>query len=150
MTATSETPAARAPWTLWAVGVISLLWNGFGGYDYVMTQTRGEAYMTQMGMGEAQIAAFNAMPAWMSAVWAIGVWGGVLGSVLLLARSRWAVHAFAASLGAVLVSLVYYYGLSDVAQVMGQPMVVMNILITVGALFFLWYSWTMAKRGALR
>jgi hypothetical protein len=38
------------------------------------------------------------MPAWMTGVWAIGVWGALAGSVLLLLRSKWAVHVFAASL----------------------------------------------------
>ena len=38
MKMTTSTPSR-----LWAVGVVALLWNGYGGYDYVMTQTRNEA-----------------------------------------------------------------------------------------------------------
>ena len=27
---------SRTPWHLWVVGVLSLLWNCYGGYDYLM------------------------------------------------------------------------------------------------------------------
>ena len=84
------------PWHLWAVGMLALLWNGFGGYDYVMTQTNNAAYLAQFT--PEQRAYFDSFPMWMEAIWAIGVWGGVLGSVLLLMRSKWAFHAFVASL----------------------------------------------------
>jgi hypothetical protein len=30
----------KTPWHLWVVGILSLLWNAFGGYDYTMTQLR--------------------------------------------------------------------------------------------------------------
>ena len=42
------TAATPAPWHLWAIGIASLLWNCFGGYDYVMSQTRNAEYMRAM------------------------------------------------------------------------------------------------------
>ena len=29
----------RTPWHVWLVGVLSLLWNAYGGYDFIMTNT---------------------------------------------------------------------------------------------------------------
>ena len=84
----------KTPWHLWAVGAVALLWNGYGGYDYVMTQTNNAAYLAQFTA--EQRAYFDNFPMWMEAVWAIGVWGAVLGSVLLLLRSNWALQAFLA------------------------------------------------------
>jgi hypothetical protein len=152
MTITMESGSARsrAPWHLWVVGLVGLLWNGFGAYDYLMTNIQGDAYMRSMGMTDAQIAYMGAMPAWMTAVWAVGVWGAVAGTILLLMRSRWSVHVYAVSLAALLVSLVYAYALSDGARVMGQMGMIMNLVVTAGAVFFLWYAWTMRRRGALR
>ena len=140
----------RVPWWFWVVAVLSLLWNGFGGYDYVMSHTAGDAYFASMGMTEAQIAYYKTMPSWTTAVWALGVWGAVAGSVLMLFRSRWAVWAFVASLVGLLISLLYTYVLSDAAEVMGSQAIVMNVVITVGALFFVWFSRAMAARGILR
>jgi len=95
----SDTVNARTtPWHLWVVGAVALLWNGYGGYDYLMSHLQGAAFYEQVGMSDAQIAYMAAYPAWMHAVWALGVWGAVAGSVLLLLRSRFAVHAFILSL----------------------------------------------------
>lgn len=148
--ATMEPKAGAVPWHLWVVGIVSLLWNGFGGYDYLMTQTRGVEYLSGMGMTQAQIDYFHAMPVWMNAVWAIGVWGAVAGSVLLLLRLRWAVWAFAASLAAVAVSIVYAYLLSNGAEVMGTGPMIMNFVIFIAAIVFLLYASKMKKAGVLR
>ncbi|MGE3866562.1 MAG: hypothetical protein AB7G04_06570 [Hyphomonadaceae bacterium] len=140
----------KTPWHLWLVGVLGLFWNGYGAYDYLMTVTRGDPYLREYGMTEAQIAFFHVMPKWMIADWAVGVWGAALGSVLLLLRSRWAFWAFLASLAAMLTSLVYSHFLSDGAEVMGSQGAIMSAIITVACLFFVWYAWAMTKRGVLR
>ncbi|MGO4409178.1 MULTISPECIES: hypothetical protein [unclassified Brevundimonas] len=143
---------AATPWHLWLVGVLSLLWSAVGGFDFVQTNTRGEAYMRENGFSDAMIAYFTAMPTWMYVPWTLGVWGAVLGSLLLLARSRWAVHVFAISLIGAVVSLIYQKAINPppplpaTMQVMGW----MPYVIVVIALFLLWYAWTMAKRGVLR
>jgi hypothetical protein len=150
MTATADAPRASAPWHFWVVGVIALAWNGFGAYDYFMSKTGGDAYLRQSGMNEAQIAHMHAYPVWMTADWAIGVWGGLLAAVLLLARMRYAFHVFAVSLAAFLVMLVYTYALSNGGAAMGQQGTIFNLVILAFCLFFTWYAWTMTKRGVLR
>ena len=135
------------PWHLWAVGVLALLWNGFGGYDYVMTQTNNAAYLAQFT--PEQRAYFDSFPMWMEAIWAIGVWGGVLGSVLLLLRSKWAFHAFLASLVAFAVSVVYGQT-SGGAAVMGTTGVVFSAVIFLLGLGFVMYSRMMTRKGVLR
>ena len=37
------------PKHLWIVGILSLLWNCFGAYDYTMSHMGGLAYFEQMG-----------------------------------------------------------------------------------------------------
>jgi len=140
----------RIPWWFWLIAVLSLLWNGFGGYDYVMSHTAGEAYFKSMGMTAEQIAYYDSMPGWTTAVWALGVWGAVAGSLLLLLRSRWAVWAFVASLVGLVISLIYAYALSDAGEVMGSQAIIMNVVVTAGAVFFVWFSRRMAARGILR
>lgn len=139
-----------APWHLWAVGVLGVLWNAYGCYDYTMTQLGGEDYLRSYGMTEEQIAYFSAMPAWMSGVWAIGVWGAIAGSILLLVRSKYALHAFVASLAAFVLSLVYQYGMTDGAAIYGNQALIMSGVILAGCLFFAWYAWRAGKRGLLR
>jgi len=135
------------PWHLWAVGVVSLLWNGYGGYDYVMTQTNNAAYLAQYTA--EQRAYFDSFPMWMEAVWAIGVWGAVLGSVLLLLRSKWAFHAFLASLIAFAVSVVYGQ-MSGGSAAMGTTGMIFSAVIFLLGLGFVMYSRLMTRKGVLR
>ena len=139
-----------APWWHWVVSVVAVLWNGFGAYDYFMSKTQGDAYLRQSGMNAAQIAHMHSYPVWMTADWAIGVWVGLLGALLLLARMRYALHAFAVSLAAFLVMLAYTYLLSNGAAAMGQQGMVFNLVILALCVVFTWYAWTMTKRGVLR
>lgn len=140
---------ARTPVHLWIVGVLALLWNGFGGFDYAMSKLKGDAYFRDMGMTQAQIDFANAFPLWMTIVWAIGVWGGLLGAILLLLRQKSAAPVFLISLGAFLVSLIYTYLLSNGAEVMGSG-TYMQLVVLAACLFFAWYSNAMARRGVLR
>ena len=144
---TSTTMTTRTPWHLWAVGGLALLWNGYGGYDYVMTQTNNAAYLAQFT--PEQRAYFDSFPMWMEVVWAVGVWGAVLGSVLLLLRSKWAFHAFLASLIAFAASVVYGQT-SGGAAVMGTTGMVFSAAIFLLGLGFVMYSRMMTRKGVLR
>ncbi|MGZ9099807.1 MAG: hypothetical protein ACXW3O_08905 [Brevundimonas sp.] len=142
---------AAVPWHLWAVGVISLLWNGFGAYDFVMSITQGEAYWRASGMSDAMIAYYGAMPAWMYGPWVVGVWGAFAGSILLLLRSRFAVHVFALSLVGAVISLLYG-AVIDKAPAPPPEMAVMAYMpyvIVLIAAGLAWYAWTMHKKGVL-
>lgn len=137
----------RTPWHLWAVGALALVWNGYGGFDYVMTQTQNAAYLAQFT--EAQRAYFESFPMWMEAVWAIGVWGGVLASILLLLRSKWAFPAFLASLIAFAISVVYGQ-MSGGNEVMGSTGMIFSAVIFLLGLGFVMYSRMMTRKGVLR
>ncbi len=86
----------RTPWHLWVVGLLSLVWNAGGAFDYLMTQLDVPSYMSLLTA--EQQAYLDGRPMWFDAVWAIGVWFAVLGSILLLARVAWASLAFGISI----------------------------------------------------
>ena len=140
----------KTPWHLWLVGVIAVLFNAIGAFDYVMSMAQGASYMASAGMTPAQIAHYQEMPVWMIAIWTTGVWGAVLGSVLILLRNRLAFPVFAVSLAAFLVNLLYTYVLTEGGEIMGGQMVIASVVITALLLFFMWYSRLMIKRRVLR
>lgn len=146
MTTTTET-APSTPWHFWAVAAVALLWNGFGGYDYTMSHLQGEAYYRQMGMTQEVIAYMQTYPSWMHAVWAIGVWGSVAGTLLLLLRKRWAFHAFVLSLLGAVGNLLYTATAPGAPEAMGLTM---PLVIIAACLFFIGYARAMTKRGVLR
>lgn len=141
---------AKAPWHLWAVGAVSLLWNAYGGYDYIMTQTADLAYFESVGMGAEELAWTRALPAWSIACWAIGVWGSVLGSVLLLLRSRHAVAAFLVSLAGAAISFVYQFGVDAPASMHGGMAAIAPVVITIAIIAQWYYARRMIGAGVLR
>ncbi|NJC42716.1 hypothetical protein GGQ87_003011 [Brevundimonas alba] len=140
---------ARTPWHLWLVGAVAALMNGFGCFDYTMTQLKGDAWLANMDLTETQLAWFHGMPAWVDAAWAVGVWGGLLGAILLLLRRKWAVHAFAASFLGWAAGAVYAFALSNGMEVMGPWWPIQIVHGVLGAVF-IWYAMTMSKKGVLR
>lgn len=138
---------ARAPVHLWIVGVLALLWNALGAFDYLATQMRLDFYMSQFP--EEQLAYFHGFPAWAVAAWAFAVWGAFFGSVALLLRKRWAVWLFGVSLAGMAVTTVYSYALSEGAAIMGTVGAIFNAVIWIVAILLFLYARAQAKRGVL-
>lgn len=147
--------SARAPAHLWIVGVLSLLWNSFGAYDYTMTRTHNMEYLKKAMPGidpNAGLAWIESMPMYAQIGWGMGVWLALLGSVLLLIRSRWAVWSFGLSLVGAVLSIGYQLalappmpGASASAMMKVMPAVVLIIAV---ALFL--YARAQEKNGILR
>ena len=148
MTGSYGTRPVRPPWHLWVVGIIGLLWSAIGAFDYVMTETKNTTYLS--AFTPEQLAFFYGFPAWVVAAWAVAVWGGILGSVLLLMRSRFAVWVFLASLIGLLLTTFHNYVLSNGVEIFGdagsQVLTVVIFLISLG--LFL-YARAMRKRRVL-
>jgi hypothetical protein len=141
-------PNTRAPWHLWVVGIAALLWNAVGALDYVMTQTRNAQYMA--AFTPEQLAFFYGLPAWTVAAWAIGVWGGVLGSLLLLLRKSLATWVFLVSLIGVVLTTLQNYVLSNGLEVMGGPgAVVFTAVIFLVAVALYVYARAMTTQRVL-
>ncbi|HET7816584.1 MAG TPA: hypothetical protein VFK58_03285 [Sphingomicrobium sp.] len=147
---------SRTPAHLWVVGVLALLWNAFGAYDYTMTRLRNTDYLAGMMPGvdpESVLAWVDAFPIYAQFGWGLGVWGGVLGAVLLLARSRHAVWAFAVSLVGMALSLGYQMLRAPPmpgAEALGVMGEVMPLVIIFVGLALLGYAYTQAQKRVLR
>ena len=140
---------ARTPTHLWIIGAVATLWNAFGCYDYLMTQTDSATHLAQFTA--AQRAYFESFPAWSEAAWACGVWGGLAGSLLLLARSRHAVLAYAVSIAGLAGTSVYQFALSSPPEgLMSGAMLVMHLVIWAVAIGLLLYALRMRRAGVLR
>ncbi len=143
----TETTASRTPtpWHLWVVGVVTLLFNTVGIISYLTTRL---GMLAEMGLKPDQIAFMNSYPAWVSAFWAFGVWGAFAGSVLLLARSKWAASAMAIALVGLIGTTLGNYVILDVPASMQAP--ALDVAIWVVTLFLLFYCRRMVTAGVLR
>jgi hypothetical protein len=143
-------PAPKAPWHLWVVGIVSLLWNAMGAVDFTMTQTNNNVWLKDVSPD--QLAYIHGFPLWSVIAWGVGTWGSFLGSVLLLARKGLAFHFFAASLVGALFTSLYSFVLSDGMKAMGggAGMIAFNAIIVTISVLLLVYARNMRRRGVLR
>ena len=137
----------KAPVHLWIVGILALLWNAIGCFDYYATQSKLESYMSQFT--PEQLEYFYAFPVWVDAAWAIAVWGSLLASIGLLLRKAWAVWLFGLAILCMAATSVYSYVLSDGMALMGSGAVYFTIVIWIIALFLFFYAQAMARRRVL-
>jgi hypothetical protein len=145
----ATTAQSRTPAHLWIVGVLGLLWNAFGCYDYAMTNMKNQAYLSQFSAD--QLAYFDSLPSWLTGFWAIGVWGGLAGSILLLIRSRYAVLLLGLSCIGAIVGMGYQMFMTQMPASLKEGMMgVVPWVIIIIAAFLFWYARTMAKKGVLR
>lgn len=76
----------------------------------------------------------NNMPLWVNVVFAAEVFGGLLGSLGLLFRKKWALSFFIISILGVLAQTSHIYFFSDAISTMGTPAIVMPLIaIIIGA-----------------
>lgn len=148
-TAHPEEGEARrgTPIHLWIVGILALLWNLMGAWDYLATQLELEFYMSKFT--EEQLNYFYSYPAWTVAGWATAVWVSVVASVGLLLRKKWALWAFVISFVGLLVSSLYTLVLTNGLEVMGSAGAIFTVIIYVIEIGLILYSWFLIKKGVL-
>jgi len=138
---------ARAPWHLWLVGILGLLFNSVGALDYLMTQTQNESYMGRFTAEQLEV--LYGLPTWLVACWALAVWAGVLGALLLLLRKRLAVPVLLVSLLAMVVTALHnLFAVNGMYETAGTGLGF--LLVIFGFAFGLWlYARAMRERGVL-
>ena len=132
----------------WVIGVVGLIWNGLGSMNYIMHTTNSEAL--QENYTADQLAFVEASPAWVTGAFALAVWGGLLGCLLLLLRKKWAVPVLLISLIGILGQAVYNFFLSNASEVFGSDMYVMPVLVILIGIGLYFYSRSSAGKGWLR
>ncbi|TCO69752.1 hypothetical protein [Rhodovulum euryhalinum] len=71
-------------WHLMPVAILAILWNLAGCTDYMLTQYGVAPYLQIFTQSQADY--FTALPAAVDGAWAMAVWGGLAGAVMLFLR----------------------------------------------------------------
>jgi hypothetical protein len=97
--ARQDPPRRRAgPLALLVTAALGLAWNAFGVVQWAGSLRASSDTLMGSGLTAAQAAVYLGLPAWMTVAFAIGVFGGLIGSGLLAWRRRAAVATLATSL----------------------------------------------------
>lgn len=147
----SETGSVRTatPWWFWVISILILIFELMGIGNYLgMAMATPESYAAQ-GYTVEQIAFMSDVPALYTSVFALAVWSGLLGAILLLLRKSWAAYVLAFSFLMVLISFVF-----DITEgtfdVLGQAYLYIMLAVTFVSLLSVIFAFRMKRRGILK
>ena len=138
----NEETAVGIHWSFWVVGSVGLVFNLFGCMNYI-SQMNAEMVAS---MPEAYRAIVESRPAWGTAAFAVAVFGGALGCILLLFRKSLAVYVFVASLVGAVVAQLPFLGMAEFPV---EAWLGWLSQLAVGG-FLIWYSKRSEGRGWVR
>lgn len=132
----------------YVVGLLALVFNGFGALDYVMTMAGNEEYLAQYT--EEQLAYWEGLPGWRMVVWTVGIGAGVLGTLTYWLRRAVTVPIWLVAPVAIAVNAVADLTMGGL-EVMGVGSIVIGALVLGGVqLLFVFAAGHFARRGILR
>jgi hypothetical protein len=141
----SHASASAAPGWFRAVALVAVLWNAFGVAMYL--DSVGVFGDPLEGLNAAERAFATSVPSWVTAAFATGTLAGLLGSIGLLLRRRWAGPVLVVSLAALLVLEGWIVFFSGALELFGLAF---PIGVVFGAMLLASLASGAARRGWLR
>lgn len=138
----NEKTIVSVHWSFWVIVTVGLLFNLIGCANYI-SQMNAE---TVAAMPDEFRVMVESRPGWGTGAFAIAVFGGALGCVLLLLRKSVAVYVFIVSLVAAFAAQVPFLGM------IGFPVAAWVGWLSqlVVSAFFIWYSKQTERKGWIR
>ncbi|WP_417445175.1 hypothetical protein [Joostella sp.] len=143
----SKRDTFRVPIWFWMIAIFSLIWN----------LTAIGAFVGQMSFSQTSLLAFpvpeqellKEYPTWLEVVYAVVVFAGILGSLGLLLRKKWAKPLFILSLVAIVVQMSYNLISITSLENFSPEAVILPIFIMFSGLFYVFFSNYSIKRNWL-
>ena len=140
----NDEKVAGVHWSFWAIGAVALIWNVLGVVNYFV-QMNPDAVAS---FSESARAIIEGRPAWATGGFAISVFGGALGCLLLLLRKSAAYYLFIASLLGTIVTMIHTISIARSTIDFSSFEIFMMILSPlVVAAFLIWYSKSAQSKG---
>lgn len=138
----TENTTLKAHWSFWVIVIFALLWNIGGSINYLM-QTNLEFVASLPNTHKAII---EGRPVWATGGFALGVFGGVIGSLLLLLKKYFSLYVFVVSLTGIAITMIHTINVANsVTTFTFSEIFVMIALPVIVAALLIWYT-IMARR----
>lgn len=135
----------KPPIWFWVVSIIALIWNGMGVHGYISQAYKTKAFTDNYTVEQIEI--MDTMPAWYTALFAISVFSGVLGSLFLLLRKKLAKTTLILSFLSAAVMMTYFLFIVDLKGVDFSLNKTFSYIVLAFALFLVWFSSHSVKKG---
>jgi len=140
----SDESATGVHWSFWVISALTLIWNVLGGANFFM-QLDADIVST---MPETHRAIIIGRPMWATAGFAVIVFGGALGCLLLLLRKSAAYYVFIVSLLGGVVTMIHTVVIArSTIDFSVSEIVVMILMPLAVAVFLIWYTKWAERQG---
>ncbi len=139
----SDDTEVSVHWSFWVISGIALVWNVMGVMNYLM-QTNPEAVAA---MPETHRGIIEGRPAWATGGFAISVFGGAVGGILLLVRKAAATYLLIASLAGTVLTMIHTFSIAESLSMSLFETVLMMIMPLAVAVFLVWYARQSQSKG---
>lgn len=140
---TSNKPNKR----FWIIALVAIIWNGMGVMQYLAKAYSTDSFKAQYT--KEQLSRISNEPTWVTLVFALAVFGGLLGSIALVFRKKIARVLFLISTLGVCAQMIYNLFIIKSVDIYGPAAVLMTAMILIIALFLLIYSRRVTSKGWL-
>ena len=134
----------RKPGSLfWIISGLALVWNLMGVFNYLT-----QAFMTNeilASLPKDQKLLYEKVPAWVTAAFAVAVFSGTLGALLLLLKKKVSSIFFKLSFVGIIIQMTYGLLISENTNSYGPLGLVMPLMIIAIGGYLIWYSKKAAK-----
>jgi hypothetical protein len=136
----------KPPAWFWIVTILLVLWGAMGCWAWYMQVTLGAAAMGPVD--DWSRSYFAALPRWYNYVYAVSVFGGLLGALALLLKERRSIILFWISLVGVVVMFGYAFAATDLIAHKGAAQTIpFPAFIAAVAIFQIWFAKMAARKG---
>ena len=128
----------KAPTWFWVVAILALIWNLLGVSAYLMDVFMTPEMRATLPATEQEL--YENTPAWATAAYAIAVWSGALGSLLLLLRKSLAHTFLVLSFVGIMTQMIHAFFLTNSYEVFGPGGFIMPIMVIVVGLLLIVFA----------
>ncbi len=132
----------------WVIAVIALIWNGLGAIMYLLMRFMTPEMLEALP-DENRLLIENT-PSWVNSAFAISVWLGVLGALLMLFRKKIAYYLFGISFIAILSQIIYVIFMSDAWNLYGSGDKIRTVMVLFIGGYLVWYTKQSMAKGWLK
>jgi hypothetical protein len=144
-----ESTISNVPKWFLGVAIASLIWNLLGVFAYLgqMYLMSNPEMLAELSVDEQNL--YKDTPIWATIGFTLAVWGGALGSLLLILKKKAAKPVLIVSLAGILVQMYHSFFISNNFEVYGPGAAVMPVMIIIFGIGLVWLSDKSVKEGWL-
>jgi len=128
----------KVPVWFWVVAIILLIWNLMGVASFFVHMFITEDAL--LALPENERALYGQYPFWTKIAFAVAVFGGIIGSILLVIRRKLAKPVFILSLMAIIPQMGHSLLMTDSMEVYGNEAAVMPSFVILIGIFAVWLT----------